>query len=101
MLRAFASAILSVSVLFRWVVPHHEVALIPVGCVIVDISVVHMFQIVLNTDIEEAITVRRYDTTLLTMLHIPTIISVAPLSNETFSAPWVPQQEESRTVGQL
>ena len=90
-MRALATAILSVSILFRWVIPHHEVALIPVGCVIVDVSVVHMFKVVLNTNVEETIALRRDYTTLLTMLNIPSLVSIAPFTNEAFSTPWVPQ----------
>ena len=101
MLGTFASAIGRAPVLFCWVVPHHEVALIPFGRIIVDVSVVHVLQIVLNTDVEETIVFGRNDTTLLIVIHIPSLICVTPLPNEAFSAPWVSNQEESLTIGQF
>ena len=88
-MRTLAAAIGRASVLFCWIVPHHEVALIPVGSVIVDVSVVHVFEIVFNTYVEETIAMGRNDTTLLAMLHIPSLVRIAPLTNEAFSAPWV------------
>ena len=101
MLCASAATPLGVSILFGWVIPHHEVSLIPVGSVVVDVGVVHVLQVVIDTNVEETITLRLNYPTLLTMLHIPSLVSVAPFSDEAFSSPRVSYEEQSFTRWQL
>ena len=39
------------------IVPHHEVGLVPVSCIVVDISVVHCIKVVFDLNVEQSILV--------------------------------------------
>ena len=52
---AFRSTVSRLTILDGWVVPHHEIAVVPEGSVIVDVREVHHFQVLFETNVEQAI----------------------------------------------
>ena len=77
------------SLVLLWIIPHHEVVVIPVACIVADEGRGHILEVVLDVDVELPV-VFIGNAPLRNLLLSPTLsVTVTPSPVELFFTPWV------------
>ena len=89
-----------ITIFFTWIVPHHEVGMVPIACIIINKRDIHVLQIVFYTDVKKPIIVF-WDLSKFSSFMTPPAVVITPVSIKLLSSPRISKQEEFFTIGQL
>ena len=81
------------TILLSWIIQHHEIVVMPVWCVIIDVSEIHNIKVFFKADIEKAIVAHRY----FSLDHVfkrPIIVVITPSSIVCFTCPRITQKQK-------
>ena len=96
MMGAFFTTAFWLTVLFSWIIQHHEIVVMPVWGVIIDVSEIHNIKVLFKANIEKAIVAHGY----FPLDHVfkrPVKIKVTPSSIVCFTCPRITQKQKFLT----